>query len=322
MRDDDIDDTVIRRPRASTSPAAGRDGQAGLTSSSDEDAVADTVIRPLPPRPGGDTLGTAGSDPAADTVIRPLPPMPGGRSWDGGAEEAVADTVIRPVPQALPVAPTPADGVLPPDAGGPPAEETIVRPGRDTPGRSPAHGQQTDDDTIRGADRPTASPRWAGGGVPRDPVPTAGPAARVPSIRVGGRTIRLDHPVIVGRRPSLPRVVRGPAPELVTVPSSGGQVSSSHVLVHAEGEAAVVDDLRSTNGTVIRPAGAAPFRLPSGASNVVLTGTVVEIGDGNRIEILSPHLRVGPPADDLDPSPARPAVPPVPGTPRPPRERS
>jgi len=143
----------------------------------------------------------------------------------------------------------------------------------------------------------------------------------VPSIRVGGRVIRLDHPVVIGRRPALPRVIRGPAPELVTVPSPLGQVSSSHLLVHAEGEAAVVDDLRSTNGTVVRPAGSAPYRMPSGASIVALTGTVVEIGDGIAVEILSPHLRLTPGVDGVPPSLHQPPTPQT-GTPRTPRERS
>lgn len=103
--------------------------------------------------------------------------------------------------------------------------------------------------------------------------------------------IRLDHPVIVGRRPSPPRVVRGTPPELVTVASPTGLVSSSHVLLHAAGSSAVVDDLRSTNGTTVRAPGAAPHRMPAGASIVVLTGTVVDIGDGNTIEVLSPFVR-------------------------------
>ncbi|WP_186377153.1 FHA domain-containing protein [Curtobacterium pusillum] len=215
MRDDDIDDTVVRRARA--------------------------------PR-------------AADL-----------------ADHVLGDTVIRPVP---------------PDASA--SEDTLVRP--------------------------TAAPRALH--VPADDPAVSAPAptTRVPSIRVGDRTLRLDRPVIVGRRPGLPRIVQGPTPELVTVPSPSGQVSSSHVLLHAEGEAAVVDDLRSTNGTVVRPAGAAPFRMPAGASNVVLTGTVVEIGDGNVIEILSPHLRIAPASGDLPPRPTWPADPPT-GTPRTPRER-
>ncbi len=244
LRDDDIDDTVIRRPRAQLS---------------------------------GDRVGDA----LDDTVIRAAPTAPG-RS-DADADD---DTVIRPAA----IAPRPTDAGL---------DDTVVRvPTRPDDGASASVG---------------AEPRLQA-------VPSA-PQTRVPSIRIGGRVLRLDRPVIVGRRPTLPRILRGTTPELVTVPSATGQVSSSHVLVHAEGEATVVDDLRSTNGTVVRPAGAAPFRMPSGASNVVLTGTVVEIGDGNVIEVLSPYHRVAPTAGDLPPLPTWPSDPPA-GTPRTPRERS
>jgi len=243
VRDDDIDDTVIRRPRAA------------LSGDRVSDALDDTVIRPVPA-----VLGQTAAPAADDTVVRPpVPHRPAGGSLD--------DTVVRP-----------------------------VDPATDRPG------------TVVGAE-------------PRLPSVPSVPTTRVPSIRIGKRVLRLDRPVVIGRRPALPRILRGPAPELVTVPSVNGQVSSSHLLVHAEGEAAVVDDLRSTNGTVIRPPGAAPFRMPAGASNVVLTGTVVEIGDGNVIEVLSPHLRAAPAAGDLPPLPPWPTEPPT-GTPRTPRERS
>ena len=245
-----------------------------------------------------------------DTVIRPLRAP---RSGDGRRARAadVDPEVGRPG--------TDLDG----DDG--PLGDTVVRPRADTPG-APIVGDGDDpDDTVRvRRSTPATAGRHAAEAprLPAPPAPPAVPQRRVPSIRIGGRVVRLDHPVVIGRRPSLPRILRGPAPELVTVPSPRGQVSSSHLLVHAEGEAAVVDDLRSTNGTVIRPAGAPPFRMPSGASNVVLTGTVVEIGDGNVIEVLSPHLRVSPTTGDPDPAPAWPSLPPLPGTPPTPRERS
>ncbi|MGN8048546.1 hypothetical protein ACTJKO_02575 [Curtobacterium sp. 22159] len=242
MRDDDIDDTVIRR--AAPSRAQGPD-----------------------------------QDPLGDTVIRPIPPVPGGQ--DASAAE---DTVIRP---------------------------QAARPA----------GDALEDTVVRGPGRPPGRPDPAVGAEPRLPSAPSTPTTRVPSIRIGDRVLRLDRPVVVGRRPALPRILRGPVPELVTVPSPSGQVSSSHVLVHAEGEVAVVDDLRSTNGTLVRPAGAPPFRMAAGASNVVLTGTVVEIGDGNVIEVLSAHLRVAPPTGDLPPLPGWPSDPPA-GTPRTPRERS
>ncbi|MBO9040045.1 FHA domain-containing protein [Curtobacterium flaccumfaciens] len=266
LRDDDIEDTFIRRPRRSLGDRTA-------------DAIDDTVIRGAAPVvPGPD------SDPDPD-------PDPDPGSDDG----VLGDTVIRPAPGA-PGQPPPAVVDVDP-------EDTVVRvPARPGAGASPFVG---------------AAP-----GLPSVPaVPTA-PTARVPSIRIGDRTFRLDHPVVIGRRPSLPRVTRGPQPELVTVRSAYGQVSSSHVRMHAEGEAVVVQDLRSTNGTVVRPAGAPAYRMASGASIVALTGTVVEIGDGNAIEVLSPYLRVAPTAEGLPPVPPWPSDQTAHGTPRPTRERS
>lgn len=258
MRDDDIDDTVVRRPRR---PLSG-DRVA--------DALDDTVLRPahqqLPPVP-------ADLDPFGDTVLRARP--------DVSAAPDTADTVIRP-----------RSGVAH-DPGHLEVEHDPIDDGDATVVRAPSHRSRDGHDH----------------GVPRLPAPPADPAvpvARVPSVRVAGRVIRLEQPVLVGRRPVAPRFAAGPAPVLVAVPSPSGQVSGTHVIVHAAGEAAVVQDLRSTNGTVVRPPGGTPYRMPAGAEIAVLTGTVVEIGDGNAIEILSPHLRVAPSAHDL------PHLPPLP----------
>ena len=262
LYDDDIEDTVIRRPRRSLGDRTA-------------DAVDDTVIRGAGPVVPGAGPGSV-PDPASDDGV-------------------LGDTVIRPAAGATGQPPAALDDVDP--------EDTVVRvPTRPGAGASPFVG---------------AAP-----GLPAVPAVPAAPTARVPSIRIGDRTFRLDHPVVIGRRPSLPRVTRGPQPELVTVRSAYGQVSSSHVRMHAEGEAVVVQDLRSTNGTVVRPAGAPVYRMASGASIVALTGTVVEVGDGNAIEVLSPYLRVAPTADGFPPVPPWPTDQTAHGTPRTPRERS
>ncbi|MFF9562629.1 FHA domain-containing protein [Leifsonia sp. NPDC014704] len=112
------------------------------------------------------------------------------------------------------------------------------------------------------------------------PPPPATFAARLPS----GDTIPLDVPVLIGRRPAPQRVDSGVEPRLATVPSPTQEVSSTHVRIEQSGDAVVVTDLRSTNGTVVTgPTGAR--RLRPGESSVVLAGARVEIGDGNIIEI-------------------------------------
>lgn len=105
-------------------------------------------------------------------------------------------------------------------------------------------------------------------------------AARLPS----GDRMRLDVPLLVGRRPAPQRVGSGPEPRLVAVVSPTQEVSSTHVRIEQSGDAVVVTDLRSTNGTVVTGPGGTR-RLRPGESAVVLAGARVEIGDGNIIEI-------------------------------------
>lgn len=266
----------------------------------DDDRVDDTVIRPRRQRGDGRgrhaTGGPGGSGDLDDV-----------RGIDERGD--LDDTVVRdgrgtPLDRAVPGVDRAAPGVE--RRGAHAAVDT------DAAGRSDAVLR----DGVSGAAAATAGPAsGAGAGEPDAPRPPA------PSVRVGGRVIRLDHPVIVGRQPSPPRVVRGTPPELVTVASPTGLVSSSHVLLHAAGSSAVVDDLRSTNGTTVRAPGAAPHRMPAGASIVVLTGTVVDIGDGNTIEVLSPFVRTVV-TGDRDTSGPWPPPPSAPGPSRPPRERS
>lgn len=226
-------------------------------------------------------------------------------------EDQLDDTVLR------------ASLRHPGDADADPLDDTVLRPGRH---RSPVSSPPV-------SSPPASSPAPAlpagpgpGSGSGRGPSTSPSPdhgvdvPVPVPSVRIGGRVYRLDRPVVVGRRPGPPRVVQGAAPQLVTVPSPGGVVSSSHVLFHAAGSTAVVDDLRATNGTVVRAPGAPPHRMPAGASMVVLTGTVVDIGDGATIEVLSPYLRSVPPGGRESSGPL-PVPPPTPGPSRTPRER-
>ena len=99
------------------------------------------------------------------------------------------------------------------------------------------------------------------------------------------RTFALDRPVIVGRMPSAPRTARESV-TLVTVDSPNKYVSSSHVRIEQVGTFAVVTDLGSQNGTVIRVPGKPELTLGVGQSSTVEVNSLIEIGDNIRLEIL------------------------------------
>jgi hypothetical protein len=118
--------------------------------------------------------------------------------------------------------------------------------------------------------------------------------------RIGRTVVWLDAVSYVGRRPSSPRIIYGQMPRLVRVPSPRQEVSSTHVELRQLGASVVLTDMRSTNGSIVFPPGGEPRKLRQGESVVATPGTLVDIGDGNVIEILPLESR--PPSDDPSPS--------------------
>lgn len=156
--------------------------------------------------------------------------------------------------------------------------------------------------------QPLAPPPPATPPVPTAPVPTAPvPTAPVPDVRdniwsqplpgrprpfrlrlADGTLVPLDQPVFLGRKPSVPRIHPGGTPLLVTLDSPEREVSSTHLELTTVGGTIVATDTRSTNGSVLHVPGGQPRTLIGGESAVVTPGTVIELGDGNLIELLPP----------------------------------
>ena len=109
--------------------------------------------------------------------------------------------------------------------------------------------------------------------------------------RIGRTVVWLDAVAYVGRRPSSPRIIYGQMPRLVRVPSPRQEVSSTHVEIRQLGASVVLTDMRSTNGSIVFPPGGQPRKLRQGESVVVTPGSLVDIGDGNVIEVLSLETR-------------------------------
>ncbi|HEU4807007.1 MAG TPA: FHA domain-containing protein [Homoserinimonas sp.] len=169
-------------------------------------------------------------------------------------------------------------------------DDTVIRPLRPLELAYP-----DDSDTVVRARRPVPE---SAGELPAhsdDPTPDA---ANYGFVVNSHQPIGLDRPAYLGRKPSPPRIASGSRPRLVRVPSPLGEVSSTHLELRQEGTMVIATDLKSTNGTQVRLPGSAPIRLRQGESIVVTPGSLIEIGDGNVIEILSlrrayppdPHL--------------------------------
>jgi hypothetical protein len=215
-----------------------------------------------------------------DTIARgsrARAPMPTG-------EPDVDDTIIvqraspaqRPPLVAVvePAAPeAPASGVT--DAA-PPVDRAEPRPSADTP-----------EATSFGPTVPISATVVPVLVEPPRPTPVpAEPGVAHYRFRIGGTIVFLDRAAYIGRNPSRPRVLRDGLPRLVQVPSIAREVSSTHLEIRQRGASVVVTDLRSTNGTIVNIPGGTPTKLRQGESMVVTPGTLIDIGDGNLIEIL------------------------------------
>lgn len=95
-----------------------------------------------------------------------------------------------------------------------------------------------------------------------------------------GEVVELDHSLIIGRQPSVSRVMGGAMPRLVQVRSGNGDISRSHVEVRLDGWDVLLVDLKATNGTVLVREGQAPRRLNQGEEAILLNGDIAELGDG------------------------------------------
>lgn len=129
---------------------------------------------------------------------------------------------------------------------------------------------------------PGQAARTAGPDTPTEVLPAvensavAHGAARLST----GQVVTLDRVVIIGRRPRATRASGDSLPHLVAVDSPQQDISRSHLEIRPEGDSVVVIDLHTTNGSTLLRPGADPVRLHPGEHTLVLSGDVVDLGDG------------------------------------------
>lgn len=95
-----------------------------------------------------------------------------------------------------------------------------------------------------------------------------------------GQRIELDRSVVVGRQPSSPRASSASMPRMLQVKSPSGDISRSHLEIRLDGWHVLLTDLNATNGTRLLRPGAAPRRLGTGESVLLLAGDAADLGDG------------------------------------------
>lgn len=102
---------------------------------------------------------------------------------------------------------------------------------------------------------------------------------------INGTKHLLTMPLILGRLPAAP--LRGSeSVNFVVLASPEGLVSSTHARVEVLGDVVVVTDLRSTNGTRVIIPGQPTVLLAPGDSMALDVGAIIDLGDGNRLEVL------------------------------------
>ena len=169
-----------------------------------------------------------------------------------------------------------------------PIEDAAVRPREEpeTPaGEAALTAGDHDGATISAEElRSIRQPAADAPDAPTEVIPVADPApapAATGRIRVSsGQVVALDRTVIIGRRPRSTRASGANLPHLIAVDSPQQDISRSHLEIRPEGDTVVVIDLHTTNGSTLLRPGADPMRLHPGEQTLVLSGDVVDLGDG------------------------------------------
>ena len=103
-----------------------------------------------------------------------------------------------------------------------------------------------------------------------------------------GRRISLGTGAVFGRRPRSRAPQHEPQPHLIVVDSPNEDISRSHVELRIEEWSVVVEDLGSTNGTVLEREGQPPQRLRGSAPMFAYIGDRIDLGEGVVVEVVAP----------------------------------
>ena len=95
-----------------------------------------------------------------------------------------------------------------------------------------------------------------------------------------GTTLPIDGDIIIGRVPKSDTPEGEPQPRLMAVISPSKAISKSHCAVRLDDWDLSVEDLGSTNGTILMRPSEPPRRLTQHQRALLRTGDVIDLGDG------------------------------------------
>lgn len=204
----------------------------------------------------------AGVFPAASLEVRWAPaPAPA---------PAVPPRPTTPPPVVPPPPLVPPPVVPPPPSSPPPTSEAPDEPTEVLAGTESALDGFFDQEALAPLPEPPAAPPH-----PAGPPPSAPDAEQHGALLIStGQRVVLDRGAVLGRSPEW----HGPDPRhLVTVVGSFGDVSRSHVGVSLDDDGVQVEDLGSTNGTLVAQPGAPQHLLRVGVAERLEPGAVVTL---------------------------------------------
>lgn len=156
--------------------------------------------------------------------------------------------------------------------------------GRSTAGEAESTGDSASEATVLAPIPPRSEPPLAdedrADQTEHAPSLPLGPTLQLE--RADGTREALNRPVLIGRSPA----ASGSASEarLITI-LDDPDISRTHLRIAVEGDAVVVTDLGSKNGSIITLPGAAPRKLRASEPTVVLPGTLIDLGGGTTFTV-------------------------------------
>lgn len=99
-----------------------------------------------------------------------------------------------------------------------------------------------------------------------------------------GRAIRIEPHMIIGRSPRAERIAAAHLPTLVKLDAVPADISRNHARVTVDGGAVRVEDLGSSNGTLVIADDGSQHRLGQGESASIGGGSVIDLG-GVRLAV-------------------------------------